>query len=73
MNAQSFTIQMIWPMLKFLKSRSNVMVRRSKIKVPVERSFHTYGDVTIAGGGSKIMYIVPLTRKEKNFIVPHLL
>jgi hypothetical protein len=29
-----------WPMLKFLKSRSNFKVKRSKILVPTERSCH---------------------------------
>jgi hypothetical protein len=38
----SFTIQKIWPKLKFLKSGSNfkVKVTRSKIMVPIERSCH---------------------------------
>ena len=38
----SLTIQKLWPMFKFLKSRSNfkVKVSRSKILVPVERACH---------------------------------
>jgi hypothetical protein len=42
MKSLSLTIQNIWPMLKFLKSGSNfkVKVRRSKILVPIERSYH---------------------------------
>jgi hypothetical protein len=34
----SFTIQKMWPKLKFLKSRSNFKVRRSKIKFSIERT-----------------------------------
>jgi hypothetical protein len=44
MKALSLTIQMIWPMLKFLKSGSNfkVKVTRSKTLVPIERSCHEH-------------------------------
>ena len=42
MNALSLRIKKLWPMLKFLKSRSRVMVKvtRSKFMVPLERSRH---------------------------------
>jgi hypothetical protein len=42
MKALSLTIQNIWPMLKFLKSGSNIKVKviRSKMLVPIERSCH---------------------------------
>jgi hypothetical protein len=42
MKAILLTIQKIWPILKFLKSRSNIKVKvsRSKIMVPIERSCH---------------------------------
>jgi hypothetical protein len=42
MKALPCTVQKIWPMLKFLKSRSKfkVKVKRSKIKEPMERACH---------------------------------
>ena len=42
MKALSLTIKKLWPMLKFLKSRSKVMVKviSSKFMVPLERSCH---------------------------------
>jgi hypothetical protein len=40
MKALSLTIKKIWPMLKFLKSGSNFKVKRSKIMVPKESSYH---------------------------------
>jgi hypothetical protein len=43
MKALSLTIQKIWPMLKFLKSRSNVKVKvtRSKILVPIDMKYES--------------------------------
>ena len=42
MKALSLTIKKVWPMLKFLKSRSKVTVKvtSSKFMVPSERSCH---------------------------------
>ena len=42
MKALSLLIRKLWPMLKFLKSRSNfkVKVTRSKFVVPMKRSCH---------------------------------
>ena len=39
MNALSLRVKKLWPMLKFLKSRSKVTVKvtRSKFMVPLER------------------------------------
>jgi hypothetical protein len=39
MKALSLTIQKIWPMLKFLKCRSNFKVKvwRSKVMISIER------------------------------------
>jgi hypothetical protein len=34
------TIQKIWPTLKFLKSKSNFKVKRSKILVLIQRNTH---------------------------------
>ena len=42
MDALSLRIKKLWPMLKFFKSRSKVMVKvtHSKFMVPSERPFH---------------------------------
>jgi hypothetical protein len=41
------TIHEIWPMLKFLRSRSHSKVTRAKMKVPIERSCHSFMNIII--------------------------
>jgi hypothetical protein len=47
MKTLSLTIHEICPMLKFLRSRWNSKVRRAKMKVPLERSCHSFMNTII--------------------------
>jgi hypothetical protein len=55
MKALSLAIQKIWPMLEFLKSRSNSKVTGSKNFVPIERSCH-----------EEHTYEIPITYNSKD-------